>query len=57
MPRDARQTTVVVTTPSEIWTMFGTRFRELQAEYPDIAAVVEQVAQGRAHGHSPIHGC
>ncbi|HEY0869228.1 MAG TPA: cyclic nucleotide-binding domain-containing protein, partial [Acidothermaceae bacterium] len=45
---DGRQTaTVTVTAPSTIWTMFGSRFRELQQEHPAIAAAIEKVAAER----------
>ena len=45
---DGRQTaTVTVTRPSTIWTMFGTRFRELQQQHPEIAAAIEKVASER----------
>src|ERR1039457_7655751 len=45
---DGRQTaTVTVTRPSTIWTMFGTRFRELQQQHPEIAAAIEKVATER----------
>jgi CRP-like cAMP-binding protein len=43
-----RQTaTVSVTAPAEVWTMFGTRFRELQVQFPHIAATIEQTASSR----------
>jgi len=45
---DGRQTaTVMVTEPSTIWTMFGSRFRELQQQHPAIAAAIEKVAAER----------
>lgn len=45
---DGRQTaTVTITTPSTVWTMFGTRFRELQQQHPEIAAAIEKVAAER----------
>ena len=45
---DGRQTaTVKITTPSTVWTMFGTRFRELQQQHPEIAAAIEKVAAER----------
>jgi CRP-like cAMP-binding protein len=45
---NGRQTaTVTVTTPSTVWTMFGTRFRELQQQHPEIAASIEKVASER----------
>jgi CRP/FNR family cyclic AMP-dependent transcriptional regulator len=45
---DGRQTaTVTVARPSTIWTMFGTRFRELQQQHPEIAAAIEKVAAER----------
>ncbi|HTR71020.1 MAG TPA: cyclic nucleotide-binding domain-containing protein [Mycobacteriales bacterium] len=48
---DGTQTaTVVVTSPSIVWSMFGTRFRELQRDHPDIAAVIERTAAERQAG-------
>jgi CRP/FNR family cyclic AMP-dependent transcriptional regulator len=45
---NGRQTaTVTITTPSTVWTMFGTRFRELQQQHPEIAAAIEKVAAER----------
>jgi CRP-like cAMP-binding protein len=45
---NGRQTaTVTVTAPSTVWTMFGTRFRELQQQHPEIAASIEKVASER----------
>jgi CRP-like cAMP-binding protein len=49
---DGRQTaTVVVTSPSVVWSMFGTRFRELQREHPEIAATIERTAAQRRDTH------
>jgi CRP/FNR family transcriptional regulator, cyclic AMP receptor protein len=43
-----RQTaTVRTTSPAVVWTMFGTRFRQLQIEHPEIAAVISQTASER----------
>jgi CRP-like cAMP-binding protein len=43
-----RQTaTVRLTSPAIFWTMFGTRFRELQVRHPDIAAAIERTAAER----------
>jgi CRP-like cAMP-binding protein len=43
-----RQTATVRTTSTAvIWTMFGTRFRQLQIEHPDIAAAIEHTASVR----------
>jgi ATP-binding cassette subfamily B protein len=43
-----RQTaTVRITTPAVVWTMFGTRFREMQQDYPDLAAAIERTAGER----------
>lgn len=36
-----RSATVTTTSPSRVLVMFGTEFRRLQQEYPDIAAQVE----------------
>jgi CRP/FNR family cyclic AMP-dependent transcriptional regulator len=49
---DGRQTaTVTVTSPATVWTMFGTRFRQLQQEHPEIAAAIEKVASERLAQH------
>ena len=49
---DGRQTaTVVVTSPSVVWSMFGTRFRELQRQHPEIAAIIERTAAQRRDTH------
>ena len=54
MLEDGRQTaTVEITTPGMIWSMFGTRFRELQSAYPDVAASIERTARQR---QSPADG-
>jgi CRP-like cAMP-binding protein len=42
-----RTATVVVTSPGVVWTLFGTRFRQLQAQYPDIAAAIQRSASER----------
>jgi CRP-like cAMP-binding protein len=45
---NGRQTaTVTVTSPAEVWTMFGTRFRELQQQHPDIADAIALTAAER----------
>jgi len=44
-----RTATVVVTSPGVVWTLFGTRFRQLQQRYPDIAAAIQRSASER-HG-------
>jgi CRP-like cAMP-binding protein len=41
--------TVQVTVPSTVWTMFGTRFRELQMRYPEVAAELADAARERLH--------
>jgi CRP-like cAMP-binding protein len=47
-----RQTaTVTVTSPAIVWTMFGTRYRELQQRHPDIAATIEATAAERLGSH------
>jgi len=49
---EGRQTaTVRVTSPGTVWTMFGTRFRQLQIEHSEIAAVIEATATDRLAGH------
>lgn len=48
MLADGRQTaTVQVTAPSVVWRMFGTRFRELQAHHPTLAAELLRSATER----------
>jgi CRP-like cAMP-binding protein len=43
-----RQTaTVQVTSPAIVWTMFGTRFRQLAIEHPEIAATIQRTAAER----------
>jgi CRP-like cAMP-binding protein len=45
---NGRQTaTITVTSPAEVWTMFGTRFRELQQQHPDIADAIARTAAER----------
>ena len=36
-----RTATVTATTPVTVWSMFGTRFRELQQSEPEVAATLE----------------
>jgi CRP/FNR family transcriptional regulator, cyclic AMP receptor protein len=49
-----RQTaTVRVTSAGTVWTMFGTRFRQLQIEHPEIAATIEATANERLHAQDP----
>jgi CRP/FNR family transcriptional regulator, cyclic AMP receptor protein len=49
---DGRQTaTVTVTSPATVWTMFGTRFRQLQQQHPEIAVAIEKVASERLAQH------
>lgn len=45
--------TVRLTAPSVVWTMFGTRFRELEMSHPDIAATLSTAAQQRAGRDRP----
>jgi CRP-like cAMP-binding protein len=48
MLESGRQTaTVTMAEPGTIWIMFGTRFRELQMEYPELAAAIERTARSR----------
>jgi CRP/FNR family cyclic AMP-dependent transcriptional regulator len=42
-----RTATVQVTTPGVVWTLFGTRFRQLQQQHPEIAAEIERSASAR----------
>jgi CRP-like cAMP-binding protein len=42
--------TVRITKPGVVWTLFGTRFRQLQIEHPQIAAEIERTARQRLAG-------
>jgi CRP-like cAMP-binding protein len=42
-----RTATVTASTPMTVWSMFGTRFRELQQGYPEIAEAITRSAQSR----------
>ena len=43
-----RNATVTSTTPTRLLVMFGTEFRRLEAEYPEIAARIDEAVQARA---------
>jgi CRP-like cAMP-binding protein len=46
--REGRRTaTVTATSPVIVWSMMGTRFRELQRDEPEVAATLEKVATRR----------
>lgn len=45
--RTRRTASVVAVEPSVVWSMFGTTFRILAAEHPDIAATLELAAHTR----------
>lgn len=45
--------TVTVTAPSTVWRMFGTSFRQLQSQLPQVAARIEQVGEQRLAGDQP----
>lgn len=55
--RDGRRTaTIVADTPLRVFSMFGTRFRQLQSEMPAVAARIEALATerfARANNASP----
>jgi CRP-like cAMP-binding protein len=42
-----RTATVTARTDVDVWSMFGTSFRKLQVEYPDVAAALEAVVAAR----------
>jgi CRP-like cAMP-binding protein len=45
-----RTATVTVTAPSVVWTMFGTRYRELEQQHPEIAhAIATAATERRTH--------
>ena len=43
-----RRADVTAVTDVTIWSMFGTRFRELQLEMPEVSARLEELARDRA---------
>ena len=45
-----RYATVTTTAPSRLLTMFGTEFRRLQQEQPEVAAHLEEVMRQRSSG-------
>ena len=45
--RGKRTATVTVTSPSIVWTMFGTRYRELEQQHPEIAHAIAAAAMER----------
>ena len=47
-PDGHRAATVVADTPVRAFSMFGTRFRQMQIELPAVAARIEQLARERA---------
>lgn len=46
-PGGRRLADVIPDTPIRVLTMFGTRFREMQMEMPEVAARLEQLVQAR----------
>jgi CRP-like cAMP-binding protein len=42
-----RTATVTVTSPAVVWTMFGTRYRELEQQHPEIAHAIAAAAMER----------
>jgi CRP-like cAMP-binding protein len=52
---DGRRTgTVTAISRMTVWSMFGTRFRQLQMEEPAVASVIEAMARERHHRLEPI---
>lgn len=49
-----RSGTVTATSRMTVWSMFGTRFRQLQMEEPAIASVIEAVARERHDRLEPV---
>jgi CRP-like cAMP-binding protein len=47
-----RGATVRTSTPSQVLVMFGSEFRRLQQEHPEIAARIEEIALQRLHAES-----
>ena len=47
-PSGRRTATIVPETPIRVFTMFGTRFREMQMEMPEVAARLERLFEERA---------
>jgi CRP-like cAMP-binding protein len=45
-----RTATVTATEPSTVWSMFGTRFRQLEEQEPDVAATLRKAVEARAGG-------
>ena len=50
-PNSRRNAAVVAETPVQVFTMFGTHFREMQTEMPEVAARLEQLFEERAANH------
>jgi CRP-like cAMP-binding protein len=46
--KGSRYATVTTTEPSRVLSMFGTEFRRLQQEQPDVAARLEEAMRKRA---------
>jgi CRP-like cAMP-binding protein len=55
-PRARRSADVVPETPIRVFSMFGTRFREMQKEMPDVAARLEQMFRERAARVQAVEG-
>jgi len=51
-PDSRRNADVMAETPVRVFTMFGTHFREMQVEMPEVAARLEQLIEERAANHS-----
>ena len=47
-PDGRRTATIVADSPVRVWSMFGTSFREMQIELPDVAARIEALAKERS---------
>ncbi|HTW20068.1 MAG TPA: cyclic nucleotide-binding domain-containing protein [Mycobacteriales bacterium] len=47
-PDGERTATIVPETPLRVYTMFGTRFRQMQQELPEVASRLRQIVETRA---------
>ena len=46
-PDSRRSATIVAETPIQVFSMFGTHFREMQTEMPEVAARVQRLSEER----------
>lgn len=47
-PDGRRTATILADSPVRVWSMFGTSFREMQIELPEVATRIEALAQERS---------